>query len=286
MRVWISCLLVLSLAEGALAQSITERGDFALEAYSWNRATAPAGYVENRQNTLPSQVTPGLYEFKGKSVAKAFAYSLLLPGAGQFYNGSKVKGFAFLGVEVLGWAAYLMYHSSGTDKKGEYEAFARAHWYEQPYWDSLKIYRNVDKWKDGEEFAHHLPFRINENGDTVGDLNHEYYENIGKYDQFVWGWDDLQQFEPINTTNPEVSFQSKGRLDYEGMREDANAQYDHARAAAIVVIANHVVSAVEAALAAKRYNNKAQHAAKIEFNVNLVNVEDTPTPWVRVAYRF
>ena len=121
----------------------------------------------------------------------------------------------------------------------------------------------------------------------MADKNHEYYENIGKYDQFVWGWDDLQQIEsPVNSQSPELSFHSALRMDYEVMRQDANAQYDHARAAGIVLIANHLLSALEAGFAAKRANNRAEHASAFDVKVNLVNLEDTPTPWVRVAYRF
>lgn len=273
------------LSTPVFGQTITERGDQALDVYQYTDAGGP----RLADAPLPDgpQAPGPIYEFKTRSVAKAFALSLLVPGAGQFYNGSKLKGALFLGIEALGWVGYLKYDGDGDTQTDEYEAFARAHWYEQPYWDSLNAYHGVEKWHDDDVFAHHLPWTVNENGDTVANLNHEYYENIGKYDQFVWGWDDLQQIEsPVNPSTPEVSFVSARRMDYVNMREDANSSYDRARASLIVVVANHVVSALEAAFAAKRYNNQAQHANHFDFDLKVVSLEETPTPWVRVAYSF
>jgi hypothetical protein len=287
MRMLVTTLMVLCVTAAASAQSITERGDRALDVYRFTDASQPLTLADSRLPTTPPVGAPEAVDFKTKSVAKAFVYSLLIPGAGQFYTGSKLKGFIFLGVEALGWVAWASYQSSGDDQTAEYEAFAREHWSDVPYWDSLKAIRNIDKWHDDDVFAHHLPWKILENGDTVANQNYEYYENVGKYDQFVWGWDDLQQIEsPYNKTSPELSFTSAHRYEYVAMREDANQAYDHARAAGIVLIANHLVSAVEAAFAAKRHNGQNEHASAIDVKVNLVNLEDTPTPWVRVAYRF
>jgi len=285
MRILAALIAAAALSAPAFGQTITERGDQALDVYRFTEEGGPI----LADAPLPTGPTTGapIYDFKTKSVAKAFALSLLVPGAGQFYTGSKLKGAIFLGIEALGWLGYFKYDGEGDDITAEYEQYARTHWVEQAYWDSLESKRTILKWQDDEVFPHHLPYTINENGDTVGAWNHEYYENIGKYDQFVWGWDDLQQFEdPINSTNPEVSFQSARRKEYVGMREDANQKYDHARAAGIVVIANHLVSALEAAFSAKRYNSQAQHARRIDVDLKVVNLEDTPTPWVRVAYSF
>jgi len=274
------------LAAPVLAQSITERGDQAMAAYDFD---------PDKDLTLAAQEIPdrpvqggtvGMYDRESKSVGKAFAYSLLIPGMGQFYNGSKVKGVIFMGIELLGWVAWANYRSSGNTRTDEYEAFADAHWHDQPYWDSLLVHRGIEKWKDDEVFAHHLPWKINENGDTVADHNYEYYENVGKYDQFVWGWNDLRQIDLINPGQPESAFASERRGEYVIMREDANKDYDRARAAGIVLIANHVVSALEAAFSAKRFNKRAQQASKFNVRVKMATIEDKPGPWVNIAYRF
>jgi hypothetical protein len=287
MRIGVALTLALCLTAPVLAQSITELGDQAMDAYDFDPDRDLAVAAQAIPDGPVQGGTVGIYDFESKSVGKAFAYSLLIPGMGQFYTGSKVKGIIFLGIEVLGWAAWANYRSSGNNRTDEYEAFADAHWYDQPYWDSLQSYRGIDKWEDDQAFAHHLPWKINENGDTVADHNHEYYENIGKYDQFVWGWDDLRQIDSvINSSSPEVSFGSGRRQEYVIMREDANKDYDKARAAGIVLIANHVVSALEAAFSAKRFNRRAQQASKFDVKVKMATIEDKPGPWVNIAYRF
>ncbi len=285
MRISAALIAAAALSAPAFGQTITERGDQALDVYQYTESGGP----QLADAPLPATPQAGapIYDFKTKSVAKAFALSLLVPGAGQFYTGSKLKGAIFLGIEALGWLGYFKYDGEGDDLTAQYEQYARTHWVEQAYWDNLNTHRGIEKWHDDDVFPHHLPYTITENGDTVANVNHEYYENIGKYDQFVWGWDDLQQIEsPINSTTPEVSFTSARRYEYVGMREDANKKYDHARAAGIVVIANHLVSALEAAFAAKSYNRQAQHARRFDVDLKVVNLEDTPTPWVRVAYSF
>jgi hypothetical protein len=287
MRIGVALTLALCLVAPALAKSITERGDQAMDAYDYNPDTDLTLAAQGIPDRPIQGGSAGINDFKGKSVGKAFAYSLLIPGMGQFYTGSKVKGIIFMGVEVLGWVAWANYSSSGNSRTAEYEAFADAHWYDQPYWDSLQSHRGIAKWEDDQVFAHHLPWKINENGDTVADHNYEYFENVGKYDQFVWGWDDLQQFEtPINSSSPELSFRSSRRLEYVLMREDANKDYDKARAAGIVLIANHVVSALEAAFSAKSFNKRAQQASRFKVKVNMATIEDKPGPWVNIVYRF
>ena len=47
----------------------------------------------------------------------------------------------------------------------------------------------------------------------------QYYEVIGKYDQFVYGWDDTKDLT-LDTNNDQV--QSTLRLDYEDQRNESN----------------------------------------------------------------
>ena len=42
-----------------------------------------------------------IYDYGVKSPTKAFAFSLVIPGAGQYYVGSKIKAGAFLAADLL-----------------------------------------------------------------------------------------------------------------------------------------------------------------------------------------
>jgi hypothetical protein len=277
-------LLVVGVVVGnAHAQSISEAGSQALWEYRYDGSQTPV--VAASSNDLPLTGDNTIYQYQTKSAAKAFAASLILPGLGQLYTGSKLKAAVFFGIEVLGWAGYINYRNQGSDKTGTYEAYADQHWIEQSYWDSLQSVRGIDKWQDGDEFPHHLPYKV-VGTDTVADKNHEYYENIGKYDQFIWGWDDLTQVG-TGASQPEGNYTSSNRQTYVLMREDANKQYDRAKTVGIILIANHLVAAFDAAFSAKRYNRNIDRAQKkVDVKFRMVNLEDTPTPWLNVAYRF
>ncbi|NUM76673.1 hypothetical protein HUU40_20095, partial [candidate division KSB1 bacterium] len=51
-----------------------------------------------------------------RSVARAAIFSAVIPGAGQIYNRSYLKGLLFLGAEVGAWMAYSKYTDKGNKK--------------------------------------------------------------------------------------------------------------------------------------------------------------------------
>ena len=63
-----------------------------------------------------------------KSYKKAILYSALIPGAGEIYTGSLIKGLAFVGVEALCWTVYFTSNNKGKDIKGEFHLYSAAHW--------------------------------------------------------------------------------------------------------------------------------------------------------------
>ena len=71
---------------------------------------------------------------KPKSTRKAFFLSLLLPGLGETYVGSK-RGILFLGVEALSWWMYITKTNEGKDLEEDYERFADMYWH---YFDTAK----------------------------------------------------------------------------------------------------------------------------------------------------
>ncbi len=133
-------------------------------------------------------------------------------------------------------------------------------------WDALNG-MEVDIANSGVEsgYSHQLP-AYNEQ---------QYYELIGKYDQFSRGWDDSGTL-----TNPDnglpIQSTSQRFYIYAAMRAQANDYYDIASTFASVIVINHIVSALDAYWSATRYNS-ALHAS---ININL---EPTPAGFVPVT---
>jgi len=148
-----------------------------------------ASYLAYESDSMKTEESADVYGFKGKSLKRAFLYSLIVPGSGEFYAGSKIKAALFFGLDITLWALYFNYHGKGKDKEKEYQAFADEHWDEDDYlrWlrDEYNITSDTEQYLDPETkewkyLTHHLPDRKTQ----------QYYEMIGKYEQFSEGWDD------------------------------------------------------------------------------------------------
>jgi len=218
-----------------------------------------------------------IYGFKSKSTGKGFILSLLLPGAGEYYAESKIKAGVFLGMEALFWTGYLSYHGKATKKEDEYIDFADLHWSEQAYKESMLTIYGVDidtvdtgvKLKseyDSVVLVEHLP-------DTK---TQQYYEMIGKYDQFRYGWDD---FDPYNFDTPRRNL-------YLTMRDDSNKLFDKARFSLVAIIGNHILSAFDAVWSVKRYNKKADRFSQFNLKFRLVEYDQKLIPKVLLTYKF
>jgi hypothetical protein len=214
-----------------------------------------------------------IYGFKGKSLKKAFALSLLVPGSGEFYAGSKIKAAVFLGIDVTLWALYFNYHGKGKDKEDEYRSYADLSWSRDEYMqyliDSLDITDDRQPYWNGKDsvyLSHHLP------DSKTG----QYYEMIGKYEQFRWGWldyDDQAEF----SANREI---------YLDMRHDSNSLLNKATYSAMFSLANHILSAFDAAVSVKRYNKKGERFSQLKFKVRLVERERDVIPRLTLGMEF
>ena len=231
---------------------------------------------------------------KRKSPFKAFALSALLPGAGQFYNGSKIKPILFLGAEAAAWGFNLKFHNDGDEATDAYEAYNDAHWSENDYEQYLWLgYRETDdEAVDAREVSHHLP-------DTK---TQQYYEMTGKYNQFAWGWDDaalngnnLEYYVGLDTIPPitgdPTTPSSARRMIYEGMRDDANSKYDRADKMIIFAIVNRLVSGFEAFFSARKINEKlgvsGSTFSRIDVDVSLKSYHSRrDTPYMKLTYKF
>ena len=180
---------------------------------------------------------------------KALLFSALVPGAGELYVNSYIKAAAFFLVEVSAWTFYGVYTKKGNDKEDEYEAYADELWNPEK-WRSW--YDGIDPDKQ-QSFTHagHMVELLDEEKKTQ-----QYYEMIGKYAEFVVGWEgarnDLDYEELIDYRKNECKIGD----DYMDMRAESNDLFSIARTGTTIAMINHLLSAIDAAWTAKTHNNR------------------------------
>jgi hypothetical protein len=252
------------------------------------------------------------------SPLRAGVFSIVVPGAGQAYSGRYLEAAAFAVVEAGLWILYAKNHSNGVDKTAEYQLYADANWSVIRYSDWMDSnYRGKGSTALDDALGRVVTSRSGPfpwSGIDWGLLNYceseiarlavpgapngfthilpvrpaqQYYELIGKYPQYVGGWNDAwgsggtSLYTEADVLNSNVS---PNFLHYRDMRGDANSFYNNATAAAYVLVANHVFSALEAAFGASRHNKRIQLEGRLipisrESGVVIV----TPTAFVKLS---
>lgn len=221
------------------AQGIAERS---LPAES-DRAAIPTGVLAMEASDISSGALRALIldpSFDGpgsrseaadeRNVALAFGASALLPGAGQWLNGQRIKALVAVGLEAAIITSYVVIRQNGLDGEDAFRAFAHAQWDPAKYASWLNDYREylideqagtitappvnvvsgIDLTRPSDWSAADRD-RIQEmfnqitaierqafHPETGAAFSHQlpdfgdqqYYELIGKYFQFAPGWDD------------------------------------------------------------------------------------------------
>jgi hypothetical protein len=137
-----------------------------------------------------------------KRMTVAVLLSGLLPGLGETYlyaenrsTSTLVRIPIFFGLEAYMWYGYYTNHKEGKNIKNEYMAYCDAHWSEERFLAQHPccagyggcedyVFYNT-QCRDDSEFFLYTPKEEDEE---------EYYENAGKYDPFVYGWDDWAEW--------------------------------------------------------------------------------------------
>lgn len=198
--------------------------------------------------------------------------SLLVPGTGEVYLGYYKRGIALIALEAGAWTGYVYYHEKGLDTRAEYEAFADRHW-------------DVQKWADDHpDIYPYFTGFTPEEMDSVGRLKsgtgswpgyipwvskeedkQHYYENIGKYDWYISGWEDF---------SPALDFPRDTDLrdEYRAMRKESNDQLDDAKMFVYLSLATRVFSIVETIILTRDTVN--EHAN--DFSENKLQLKARP----------
>ncbi|MCI0449440.1 MAG: hypothetical protein L0Y79_06605 [Chlorobi bacterium] len=234
---------------------------------------------------------------KTKSVGLGILLSAILPGAGEFYGEDYLKAGIFIGVELLAWGTYIYFETKGDNKTEEYQSFADANWDVRQYaqWlvdqnfegaggvnpnePNLEILRQQINECESQNFSHTLPELRSQ----------QYYELIGKYQNFVAGWKDARSGNTWLITNSNYfTYQTAMFKSYAVDRQDANDLYDYAKIGPITAILNHILSAADAAWTISTYNKNI----KVETGFRMGNfrspytykIEQMPTFNVSVSF--
>lgn len=207
-----------------------------------------------------------------KFPARGLILSLVLPGAGQWYAGSKWKAVMFAGVELAGLAVRHQFVQRGEEFRVDFERFADEHWFLKDWMVYTNSLRAFDETKYSDVMisgTHHIRIIMPDDSivtsDTLESLvydermksirNSEFYENIGKYDQFVAGWDDTGlrnggqswwDLEKDTGDSTEWIVMTKNKKSYLKLRKDHNTALKWAGYVVSAIMFNHIVSAVDA----------------------------------------
>ena len=187
---------------------------------------------QSKENTgfnacLIGNSSTGLIPGEQKKYSKlGILFSAVVPGSGEMYTRSWVKGILFLGAETALIAVSVKSSRRGQQWEDEFHEYADTHWRE----DIWQAGYNAD-----DPSTHSLP-------DTK---TQQYYEMIGKYDQFMKGWDDWVNGGPDLTPH---------RDKYETMRHNSNIQFIRASYCAMGLLANHLISAFDTAFTIRNKN--------------------------------
>jgi TM2 domain-containing membrane protein YozV len=236
-----------------------------------------------------------------KSPLLAGGLSLVVPGAGEIYNGDYVKAGLFIAIEAASWIFSYNLSNKGDEITTVFQNFVNERVDSRPTWDVTEPNRYRTKWDVIRYYewtkSNFFP-ASNEYNDVIttddktlppwervnwGALNRlerdvsltdigkwyshvlpgygeqQYYELIGKYQQFNQGWDDA--------TDPNFTYGKKvtaNFLFYSEMRGLANDYYYKAKTAAVIIVANHILSAADAYFSARAFNSKLSAEFRME----------------------
>ena len=234
--------------------------------------------------------------------ARPMLYSLILPGAGQWYNKSPAwKIGLFAGIEAASIFSGLQWKKKAEDIRLQYEIFADQNW-DLETWVFNTLNTPIGNYADvhingthkltlalsgslAEQYGNYVTSDSLENNahwvytNEVSVLrDRDFYENIGKYDQFVGGWIDCYglannqlwfEVEKDVGDSTEIIISTPNKENYVNQRGRSNDYLNMAKYAVSAVMFNHVISALEAVWSTQ-IRNRTKKERKVQTNVGLL----------------
>jgi hypothetical protein len=212
-----------------------------------------------------------------KSPLLAGLFSVLIPGAGEFYAESYYKAVLFAALEASLITVAVIYDNKGDDKTSEFENYADnvtdksgwsvvryAQWINQHKGKNISINPNTNlkpwervNWTE----LNAIERQISGFSHTLANYGEQqYYEMIGKYHQFSPGWWDFSGGSNNFDISPSYAY-------YSGLRGEANDLYNISTKAVVFIYINHFLSALDAIWSAVSFNKN------LNLNVRMDHVQ-------------
>lgn len=154
-------------------------------------------------NRYPPVIGYGVEEEDKKSVPLALFMSAALPGAGEYYMGSRTRSKIFFGVEAAAWASFLAFTYHGRRVRDSYKLFASANAGANQGIES-EDYWNAVEWNSTNEAFNE---RVREEARAL------YPEDPEKQQQYVsehiyegelaWSWEGSESIEEFRSLRRE-----------------------------------------------------------------------------------
>jgi hypothetical protein len=169
------------------------------------------------------------------------ALSAVIPGLGEAVTGHK-RGYFFIAADAASWYSVKHFDDEGNEKEDEYEAFALAHWSEEEWTASLAAGEMNDYFGyPAGSTPEDVPLYVSREEDE-----REWFENLGKWDVFYWGWDDgfpsgflPEDFDPM--------YQTPNRKEYVAMRGESNDAFSNRDKFLTLNLITRVISVLDVA---------------------------------------
>jgi hypothetical protein len=242
-----------------------------------------------------------------KNPVLAGLFSLILPGAGEFYTGDYWKTGIFIAIEAAVITTAIVYNNKGNNETNFFQNYANVHWSDLRYakWtldhlqnlnSALTMTADSSGYKNTTNGNVYTVIgngnivdlaNLNQLESDIGDgYSHQlppqglqqYYELIGKYPQYSHGWDQS------NFNDNDFHILTSQFIYYAGLRGMANNYYNVAAKAIIVIYINHVLSTIDAVWSAISYNNNLQVSVRVNQQYVADKIEFVPTLTMKLNF--
>ena len=188
-----------------------------------------------------------------RKTALAMIASAILPGMGELYcytaqrdNWTLARVPAFLALDGYMWYGYFHYHGIGKDYKHDYELYADAHWKLDRFLANnpcSKFGTRDTTWQEyNENCQGQYDFFVYTPKESSTE---EYYENIGKYNAFAFGWDDAKAYPDNPDLANDYQYWTPHRQYYWSLRRDSDRYLLRGTNCLMGLLVNRVVSILD-----------------------------------------